>query len=179
MSRGVRFKRIDCEPEYGARLVGQRQAFWLRPEGRWISPHYAPHGIFATDETVLIAAHGTLGENEVFCQPILATGRWLAFAYTEDLLRIVSSNSEYPGAFLFAFLRSEAVFRCFRSMSIGSKQQELHPVLLANFPVPICTPSERKKVSKRVRHAHKLRDGADEKEDQAFALVESAIEEAA
>jgi hypothetical protein len=61
LSRGVRFKRIDCEPEHGARLVGQRQAFWLRPEGRWISPHHAPREIFATDETVLVAAQGTLG----------------------------------------------------------------------------------------------------------------------
>ena len=115
----------------------------------------------------------------MFCQPILATGRWLAFAYTEHLLRIVSSDSEYPGAFLFAFLRSEAVFRCFRSMSIGSKQQDLHPILLANFPVPICTPSERKRVSERIRCAHKMRDAADGKEDQALALLESAIEEAA
>ena len=179
LSRGVRFKRIDCEPKHGVRLVGQRQAFWLRPEGRWISPRHAPGEIFATDETVLVAAHGTLGENEVFCQPILATGRWLALAYTEDLLRIVSSDSEYPGAFLFAFLRSEAVLRCFRSMSTGSKQQDLHPVLLANFPVPICTLSERKRIAERVRQAHSMRDDADEKEDQAIALLESAIEEAA
>jgi hypothetical protein len=179
LSRGVRFKRIDCVPEYGARLVGQRQAFWLRPEGRSISPRHAPQEIFATDESVLIAAQGTLGENEVFCQPILVTGRWLAFAYTEHLLRIVSSDSEYPGAFLFAFLRSEAVFRCFRSMSIGSKQQDLHPVLLASFPVPSCTPGERAGIAERIRQAHTMRDEADEKEDQASALLESSIEEAA
>jgi type I restriction enzyme S subunit len=114
----------------------------------------------------------------VFCQPILATGHWLAFAYTEHLLRIVSSDSEYPGAFLFAFLRSEAVFRCLRSMSIGSKQQDLHPVLLANFPVPTCIPGEREKIAERVRHAFCMRDDADAKEDQALALLESAIEEA-
>src|SRR5262249_10516163 len=139
----------------------------------------APHDIFATDEAVLIAARGTLGENEVFCQPVFATGRWLAFAYTEDLLRILSSDSEYPGAFLFPFLRSEAVFRCFRSMSTGSKQQDLHPVILATFPVPICTPSERKRIAEIVRRAHRMRDEADSKEDQALALVESTIEEAA
>jgi hypothetical protein len=34
LSSGVRFKRIDCDPEHGVRLIGQRQAFWLRPEGR-------------------------------------------------------------------------------------------------------------------------------------------------
>ena len=75
----------------------------------------------------MVAAQGTLGENEVFCQPILVTGRWLDFAYTQHFLRILSGDPTFPGAFLFAFLRSEAVFRCFRSMSIGSKQQDLHP----------------------------------------------------
>jgi hypothetical protein len=179
LSSGVRFKRIDCDPEHGVKLIGQRQAFWLRPEGRWISPRHAPPGVFVTDETIMVAAQGTLGENEVFCQPILVTGRWLDFAYTQHFLRILSAESTFPGAFLFAFLRSEAVFRCFRSMSIGSKQQDLHPALIARFPVPICSPDERECIAKKVRHAFCMRDDADEKEDEALALVESTIEEAA
>ncbi len=38
LESGVRFKRIDADPGTGARLIGQRQAFWMRPEGRWINP---------------------------------------------------------------------------------------------------------------------------------------------
>jgi type I restriction enzyme S subunit len=178
LSSGVRFKRIDCDPEHGVKLIGQRQAFWLRPEGRWISPRYTPPGVLVTDETIMVAAQGTLGENEVFCQPILVTGRWLDFAYTQHFLRILSGESTFPGAFLFAFLRSEAVFRCFRSMSIGSKQQDLHPALIARFPVPICSPDKRECIAERVRHAFRTRDEADSKEDQALTLLESAIEEA-
>jgi hypothetical protein len=178
LSSGVRFKRIDCDPEHGVKLIGQRQAFWLRPEGRWISPRHAPPGVFVRDETVMVAAQGTLGENEVFCQPILVTGRWLDFVYTQHFLRILSSEPSFPGAFLFAFLRSEAVFRCFRSMSIGSKQQDLHPALIALFPVPICSPDDRACIAERVRQGFRMRDDADEKEDQALALLESAIEEA-
>jgi hypothetical protein len=179
LSSGVRFKRIDCDPAHGVKLIGQRQAFWLRPEGRWISPRHAPPGVFVTDETIMVAAQGTLGENEVFCQPILVTGRWLDFAYTQHFLRILSGEPTFPGAFLFAFLRSEAVFRCFRSMSIGSKQQDLHPALIARFPVPTCSPDGRTRIAERVRHAFRMRDDADSKEDQALALLESAIEEAA
>ncbi|MEU3162617.1 restriction endonuclease subunit S [Streptomyces griseoincarnatus] len=53
LGSGVRFKRVDADPDYGAvRLIGQRQAFWQRPEGRWITPYQAPPGIFASDETV-------------------------------------------------------------------------------------------------------------------------------
>ena len=42
LQTGARFKRIDAEPEYGVRLIGQRQAFWIHPEGRWINPNEAP-----------------------------------------------------------------------------------------------------------------------------------------
>src|SRR5262249_25387951 len=38
---GSRFKRIDSDSTNGVRLVGQRQAFWMRPEGRWINPSEA------------------------------------------------------------------------------------------------------------------------------------------
>jgi len=143
-----------------------------------MSPRHTPPGIFVKDETVMIAAQGTLGENEVFCQPILVTGRWLNFAYTQHFLRILSGEPTFPGAFLFAFLRSETVFRCFRSMSIGSKQQDLHPTLITQFPVPTCSQDDRMRIAERVRHAFRMRDNADSKEDQALALVESAIEEA-
>jgi len=34
---GPRFKRIDAEPEFAYQLIGQKQIFWLRPEGRWIA----------------------------------------------------------------------------------------------------------------------------------------------
>jgi type I restriction enzyme S subunit len=81
---GIRFRRIDAQPEHGVRLIGQRQGFWLRPEGRWISPRWAPPGVHAEDETVMIAEHGTLGENEVFCKAILVTGTWLDHVYTQD-----------------------------------------------------------------------------------------------
>ncbi len=70
LGTGARFKRIDCDPDEGVRLVGQKQGFWMRPEGRWITPRYAPADIFAKDESVLIASSGTLGENEVYCRPI-------------------------------------------------------------------------------------------------------------
>jgi len=37
----------------------------------------------------------------------------------------------------------------------------------------------RTRIAERVRHAFRMRDDADSKEDQALALLESAIEEAA
>ena len=124
LQTGERFKRIDADPEYGVRLIGQRQAFWLRPEGRWINPNKAPADIRQQDETTLIAAHGTLGENEVFGRSIFVTGAWTEHAFSQDFVRVLSGQSDMPGAYLFAFLRSEVAFRLLRSMSVGGKQQE-------------------------------------------------------
>ncbi|MEV0701818.1 hypothetical protein AB0I53_28435 [Saccharopolyspora sp. NPDC050389] len=179
LGSGVRFKRIDTDPEHGVQLVGQRQGFWLRPEGRWISAEQAPHGIFAQDETVMIAAQGTLGENEVFCRPLFVTGSWLNYVYTQHFLRVVSADAEVPGAYLFAFLRSEAAFRLLRSMSVGGKQQDIHETLRAGIPIPLAAPEDRHRIAETVRRAYRNRDRADALEDQALALLTKAIEEAA
>lgn len=179
LRRGLRFKRIDCEPERGVKLIGQRELFWLEPEGRWIAPQYAPDDIFVEDETIVIAAQGTLGEHEVFCRAEFITGPWLHNAYTEHLLRVQSGNATISGAFLFAFLRSETVFRCLRSISIGSKQQDLHHALLANFPVPIPPQAVRQEIESLVRDAYKQRHEASRLEKEAVTMVETAIEEEA
>lgn len=179
LGSGARFKRVDSDAENGVQLLGQRQGFWLRPEGRWISPSHAPRGIFADDETVMIAAQGTLGENEVFCRPIFVTGEWLNYAYTQHFLRVVSGTPDIPGAYLFAFFRSEAAFRVLRSLSVGGKQQDIHESLRAEIPVPIAPPEDRDRIATTVRSAYQCRDRADVLEDKALALLTAAVEEAA
>ena len=176
LGTGVRFKRIDCEPEHGVRLVGQREGFWLTPSGRWISAARAPKDIFAVDETVMIASSGTLGENEVYCRPIFITGSWLKHAYTQHFFRVVSGDPCVPGAYLFAFLRSDLAFRCLRSMSTGSKQQELHRDLVARFPIPVLPQSDIEHISGKVREAFRMRERADTQEARAISVVERAIE---
>lgn len=176
---GARFKRHDADPAVGVRLIGQRQAFWLRPHGRWINPSMSPSDIMQADETVLIAAHGTLGDTEVFSRSILVTGSWLKNAFSQDFVRVLSGTPAMSGAYLFAFLRSEVAFRVIRSMSVGGKQQEYHPLLLGALPVPECSPSDRERIANTVRRAYQDRDEADRKEDLAFALLDEAVREAA
>ncbi|MGW2121718.1 methylation-associated defense system restriction endonuclease subunit S MAD5 [Streptomyces sp. NPDC001758] len=172
---GARFKRVDTDPAYGVRLVGQRQAFWVRPEGRWISLEQAPDDVMQEDETVLVAAHGTLGDNEVYGRSILVTGSWTNHAFSQDFLRVVSGNADVPGAYLFAFLRSEAMFRVLRSMSVGGKQQEYHTKLIRELPVPLLADVDRKRIAETVREAYRQRDAADRKEDRALAVLEEAV----
>lgn len=175
----IRFKRIESDPEYGVKLVGQRELFWLEPEGRWISSHLTPNDVFVKDETILIAARGTLGEHEVYCRGEFITGPWLDYAYTEDHLRVRTGNSLISGAFLFAFLRSEMVFRCLRSISMGSKQQDLHRTMLAQLPVPIPDVAVRNEIEQLIRDAYQKRHEASRLEKEAVARVEQAIQEGA
>src|SRR5262249_11490008 len=84
-----------------------------------------------------------------------------------------------PGAYLFAFLRSEVAFRIFRSMSTGSKQQDIHEALRKKIPVPECTPADRERIAETVRAAYRARDTADELEDRAQELLEAAVQDAA
>lgn len=179
LARGLRFKRVESDEENGYKLIGQRQAFWLRPQGRWVSRRETPREVLARDETVLVAAQGTLGENEVFCRCILATGNWLEYAYSEHFLRVIAGDPDYPGAYIFAFLRSEVAFRILRSLAAGGKQQDIHEGLRSGIPVPACTPQDRLRIAETVRAAYRARDLADEKEDKALALLDAAVEEAA
>jgi len=181
LSRGNRFARVDSEPGHGYRLIGQRQGPWLRPVGRWIAvPQAVLDDIRATDESVLVASQGTLGESEVFCRSIFVTGRWQReFVFSEHFLRIVSADPGFPGAYLFAFLRSEAAFRIFRSMSTGSKQQDIHEELRQQIPVPECLPADRERIAETVRQAYRWRDEADELEDRAQGLLDVAVRDAA
>jgi type I restriction enzyme S subunit len=179
LSRGVRFTRVDgaVDPQVSYQLVGQRQAFWLRPEGRWVSKGKTPRAVLAQDETILVAARGTLGENEVYGRPIFVTGSWRQKAFSEDFLRIRSGGSEFSGAYLFAFLRSEALFRIMRSLSTGGKQQDIHTELGAAIPVPLLTTADRDRITETIRTAYRKRDEADAKEDQALDLLDKAVAE--
>lgn len=179
LQTGSRFKRIDADPEHGVRLIGQRQAFWISPEGRWISAEQAPDDIHLRDETILVAARGTFGENEVYSRSVLITGAWLDHAYSQDFIRLLSGDPEVPGAYLFAFFRSDAAFRVLRSLSVGGKQQEYHPLYLRKLQIPLAPHADRARIAATVRSAYQRRDRADVLEGEALTLLTAAIEEAA
>ncbi|MEV7646880.1 hypothetical protein [Arthrobacter sp. NPDC089319] len=173
---GARFKRIDADEEHGVRLVGQRQAFWVRPEGRWISAAAAPSDILQKDETILVAAHGTFGENEVYARSVFITGNLMRNAYSQDFVRVLSGAPDVPGAYLFALFRSNAMFRILRSISVGGKQQEYHTKFLRDMPIPLAAEADRERIAEKVRQAYRYRDRADMLEDEGLSLLTQAIE---
>jgi hypothetical protein len=177
LTRGGRYKRIDAEPEYALRLVGQKQLFWLQPEGRWIAKSALGSDVSVEPGTVLIAARGTLGESELYSRAEFAWGPGVELAYSEDILRARADRSVMPRGCLFAFLRSETAFRMLRSISVGSKLQDHHHIFRAEIPVPYPPKEIQQQVHALVVKAYEYRHRGVALENEARALVERRIEE--
>ena len=175
LKSGPRFKRIDAEPEYGYQLIGQKQIFWLYPEGRWIAKKSVGAEVLAPNGAILVAAQGTLGEKELFCRAEFIQGNLTKRAYTQHFLRIIANEHEMKRGALFAFMRSETAFRMLRSISIGSKLQDFHPTMLANLPIPVPPEDVIHECNQLVIDAYNAREQAVQLEDQARSLVEKAI----
>ncbi|MDT8590023.1 hypothetical protein [Escherichia coli] len=56
-------------------------------------------------------------------------------------------------------------------------QQDFHPDMIKQMPVPIIERAEAEKIDAAVRSAYKKFDDAIDAEDEAVALVERTIEE--
>lgn len=179
LKRGNRFNRIDADPEFAYKLIGQKELFWLRPEGRWISKNSVPNDALIKDGSILVAARGTLGESELYCRAEYVFGKSEVNAYSEDILRIIGDESVIKRGALFAFMRSETAFRMLRSISVGSKLQDHHYTMLPALPIPYPLEGIRSRCNDLVVQAFKAREKAVELEDEARTLVERAIEEGA
>ncbi len=179
LQRGARFKRIDAAPQYSFQLVGQRELFWVKPEGRWIAKSAAGKDVLVEPGTILVAARGTLGESELYCRGEFIWGSATRIAYSEDLLRVIADPEKVPSGCLYAFMRSETAFRMLRSISTGTKLQDHHRVMLAALPVPLPARKVQEEIHSLVVDAYEARHKAVVLEDQAIALVEDAIEKGA
>jgi hypothetical protein len=175
LHRAGRYKRIDSEPGYGYQLIGQRQLFWLRPEGRWVAKSAMGDDVFVKPGTTLVAARGTLGENELYCRSEFIWDAAVSMAYSEDILRVVADEEIMPRGCLFAFMRSETAFRMLRSISVGSKLQDHHYAFLPHLPVPYPKKQLQQKIHELVTDAYEKRHRSNVLEDEAVEILEAVI----
>lgn len=176
----VMFKRIDVPPEYGIEIITQRPLFQLFPSGRWISRNYllnhSPKYV-VPDRTILIAKQGTLGEDELYCRCEFITGtRALERAYSDHCMRLVIKDKSIEPGYLFAFLRSNTGFRLLRSLSEGSKQQDLHWRTVPTIPIPRLNPESEIRIAELIYQAYDAKNCAVELYEQATKLIEEKIE---
>lgn len=176
LKRGGRYRRIEAEPEHSYLMVGQKQIFWLRPEGRWIAKTYVDKEVVVEPGTILIAGAGTLADSEMYSRCEFIWGEANNRAYSELFYRVLANEDLIQPGSLYAFMRSETAFRMLRSISFGSKLQYPHPKFLPNLPIPYPPQEIREKTHELMVTAYEMKDEAIKLEDEAKLIVESAIE---
>ena len=176
LQRGGRYKRIDAEAEFGYQLIGQRQLFWQKPEGRSVAKFAIGPEAFVEAGTTLVAAQGTLGESELYCRSEFIWGPAVSLAYSEHMLRVVTNKVVMPGGCLFAFMRSEMAFRMLRSISMGSKLQDHHYTFLPNLLVPYPNQIAQQEIHELIVDAYDKKHRSNALEAEATRLVEQAID---
>ena len=124
----------------------------------------------------MVNAQGGLSESDSYARCHFISGKKLRYAYSQHFLRVIADENKILRGALFAYLRSNIAFRLLRSCAIGSMQQDFHPKLIREIPVPIIGDAEAKIVDSLVRGAYKKYDEAIDCEDQARTIVERAIE---
>lgn len=175
LKRGGRYRRIDADREYAYQLIGQKEVFWMRPQGRWIAKKSVGDDLFVEPGTTLVAAQGTLAESELYCRAEFVCNPAVETVYSENLLRVISEESLMPRGCMFAFMRSESAFRMLRSISMGTKLQDHHSAFLHALPVPYPDASDRNEIHDIVVNAYEKRQRSVQLEDAAMDLVEDTI----
>ncbi len=176
LGNGPRFKRIDADLEHAIRLVGQKELFNLKPEGRLIALTSVGDEVRMAEGTIAVAAQGTFGETELYCRSQFIWGSWINFAYSQHMLRVVADESKILRGCLFAFFRSQTAFRMLRAISTGSKLQDNHYYFLPRLPIPVPERKVQEKIHSMVVSAYEKRHRAAANEDRAIALVEKAVD---
>lgn len=173
---GNRFRRIDADPEYAYQLIGQKQIFWLKPEGRWIAKSTVGPEVLVEPGTVMVANRGTLGEAELYCRAEFIWGsKAVERAYSQDFLRVVANSQVMLRGCLYAFMRSETAFRMLRSISTGTKLLEYHHTMVQEIPIPFPSMDAQLEIHSMIVEAYESRHRAVALEREAVDLVEKAI----
>lgn len=175
LGRGGRFKRVDASPEHAYQMIGQKELFWLKPEGRWIAKTAMDVESLGVQGATMVAAQGTLGENELYCRAEFVWGPWTEMAFSEHILRVIADESVMPRGCLFAFMRSETAFRMLRSISTGSKLQDHHYKMRGEIPVPYPDADVQIAIHNKVVAAYEARHRGVALMDEATKLVEQEI----
>lgn len=151
---GTVFTRLDCHPEHGVELITQGDMFAAEPSGRVIrlDSMRQPERHLVTRGQVLIAAAGTLGENELYGRSILADGRLVGkYVGPHSMSLHFEAPDDDSSLFAYAWLASPTGIQALRSTSYGTKILGLRKDLLETLPVPLATPSTTKRVASLIR----------------------------
>jgi hypothetical protein len=158
-------------------LLSQGHVFQGRPQGRWISKRSVPdyRDYFVPDGAILVAAQGTMGDNELFGHCQFSHRNFANRMITQHILRVIPDPQKVNPGYLFAFLSSEHGFHLFRSTACGTKLLGFILGLVERIPIPMVAEAFQSEIGEMVYHAYDNRADALVLEDDAQSLIGKAL----
>ena len=174
-----RFKRIRVDdPTQGVRFFGTSALMWSEPVEMYFLPRnqYGIDQYVVTERTVLIPRSGQL--SGIIGTAVLPYGEILGGAVSEDAIRINCADASTAG-FVFVALTSNYGLRQLKARAYGSSIPHLDVHQIGRVVIPDPGERARRRIGDSGAVVALLRNDAVNKEREARALVERAIEEAA
>ncbi|MBY0425695.1 MAG: restriction endonuclease subunit S, partial [Cytophagales bacterium] len=168
------FPRLELDSNKSITLINQSDIFNTRISGKKIARKKVNVSNLVQYGEVLIAAVGTLGDNETFCRVIFAGEELKDQLVSGEFIRM-ETNEKVPSGYLYTWLASEYGFRLIRSTQSGTKLCRPIQSLLYEIPVPILDKKVMNKIHQMVCEAHTMRYEALQMENQAISIIENEI----
>lgn len=169
------FKRIPNSNFKGADIVSQGDTHQRNPlKFKQVKPKKIDNST-AERKMIIMPSAGTLGENEVFTRPLLIRNNFEGKLLSE-VIGVFECKTEEDAAYLYNFLSSKALFRVLRTIVYGTNLLYPNWELMKDIKVPICNNLDYEDIVNITLKAFDCRGNANNKENQAIALVEKEIE---
>lgn len=179
ISETGRLKQVFVDEEYGAPFLTSGEIFRQRYEPtRFLSNRLLPdESEWATQEgDLLLARSGQVGG--IIGRGVWADSRFVGGCVSVDVLRLGAQNSQILPGYLYAYLfLTDVGYRQLIRTAAGSSIPHLSAPDVSRLLIPRCDSSLEAEINELVWNAGHKRAEAQEKEDQARALVERTIEE--
>lgn len=173
------FKRLWVDsPEYGRQFISGVDAYRFQAESvRYVSKKTPNFDEFVLEEgSVIFQAAGQI--YGLFGTPLFVSGWLVGLFAADDLYRLVPQTPE-DGGYLFAYLRTPVGQLLLKRQACGNSIPRVWDPHIRDMTLPWPDASLRRQVGKAVIDAHADLERARVAENEAVALVERAIEEAA
>lgn len=174
-----RLKQVFVDNEFGAPFLTSGEIFRLSYEPyRFLSKKLLPdENEWASQEgDILLARSGQVGG--IIGRGVWADHRFSGCCVSVDVLRLSAQNSQILPGYLYAYLcLTDVGYRQLIRTAAGSSIPHLSASDVLELLIPRCDKTIEAQINNIVWDAGKKRDEAQEKEDQARALVEETIEE--
>jgi type I restriction enzyme S subunit len=171
-------RRYADDPTYGYPYITGADVFELAPTSdKYLMKTVAKENQLVLEKGMILIQEA--GQLSGLIGHSVQVGSYLnGFACTNNMVRVTPFNPEDRG-YIFTVLSSEYGVRLIQRESAGSSIPHIEVSRVQNLEIPWPDAKIRRESGKPAMEAQDLRDEACELENQARALVEKAIEEAA